>query len=329
VHRRNSSIALAALVAWAACPHVCAQQSERPRRLGLLGFSNPTSGREYLAAFSNELAKAGWIEGKNLQVVYRFADGDAGRLPALAAELVALDPDVLFSTNVAGSLALAHATSRIPVVMTGNSDPVAVGLVKSLARPGRNVTGMATGTGLEIGGKRLEYLKAWVPRLSRVALVYNPEEPSGRVGLVALQDYGKRLGVLIDPLIVRNTSELRVAMAALSRDRPDAVFLFNTSVNYTNRQLICAEALRMHLPTMAEFSQYPESGCLLSYAYSPEEFMQGSVEILNQILHGARPADIPVRQPTRLELVANLRTATAIGLAVSQSLRLTADRVIE
>jgi putative ABC transport system substrate-binding protein len=292
-------------------------------------MSNPVVGREILALFTDELAKVGWVDGRNLQLIYRFADGDASRLPALAAELVSLAPDVLCALNPPASMALARATSRIPVVMNGPLDPVAMGLVKSLARPGGNVTGVASGVGPETYGKRLEILTGLVPRLARITLIYNPEEPTGPVTRAGLEDFAKRFGARLDLLVAKNLGEVRSAMAALSKDRPDAVYLSTTAAVYTNRELICAELVRMHLPSITENFQYPDSGCLASYAYSLREGMQGTAQIVDQILRGADPAGIPVRQATRLELVINARTAASLGLAIPPNLRVMAERVIE
>jgi putative ABC transport system substrate-binding protein len=300
------------------------------RRIGVLGFSNPVSARAYFAKFAEELANLGWIEGQNLQLIYRYADGDAARLPALAAELVALEPDVLFATSPAGSLALAHATSRIPIVAS-STEPVAMGLVKSLAHPGGNVTGTASfglGPG-SILSKRLEILKGWLPRMSRVALIYNPVEMYAGLGLGGFQDYANRLGARIEPLVARNPVEIRAALDALSRDRPDALYLVGDAANFANRELICTEAARMHLPTMTDVAEFADAGCLAGYSYSTEELMRDSVQILDQILRGASPADIPVRQANRLELVINSRTAASIGLPIPPSVRLIATRVIE
>jgi putative ABC transport system substrate-binding protein len=329
MNRRRSAIAMLALAALAKPTLAEAQPSARPRRIGVLAYSNPVAGRAYFAVFTDELAKVGWIDGQNVQLIYRFADGDASRLPALAAELVSLEPDVLFSTNASGSVALAHATSRIPVVFSGFLDPVAAGVVKSLVRPGGNVTGMATGASADIYGKRLELLKGWLPRLSRITLIYNPGEPIGLVDSALLEDYAKRIGVRVELLIARNVSEIRAAMDTLSRDRPDAVYVLPTAAIYTNRELVCAELARLRLPAMAETYQFPDSGCLASYAFSVEELLQGAGQILDQILRGADPADIPVRQVTRLELVINARTAASLGLTIPPKLRVMADRVIE
>jgi putative ABC transport system substrate-binding protein len=329
MNRRRSAIAMLAFAALATWPLAEAQPSTRPHRIGVLGISNLGASRAFLAVFTDELTKLGWIDGQNVQLIYRFADGDASRLPALAAELVSLGPDVLCSFSPAATAALARATSRIPVVMDGPADPVAMGLVKSLAHPGGNVTGTATAAGPEIYGKRLEVLTELVPGLARIALIYDPGEANGPVGRAALEDSAKRLGLRLDLLVAEDVSELRSAMDTLSRDRPGAVYLLHTAAAYTDRELVCARLARMRLPSMTDFYQYVESGCLASYSYVLEDAMRGTAQVLDQILRGANPADIPVRQVTRLELVINARTAASLGLAIPPKLRVMADRVIE
>jgi putative ABC transport system substrate-binding protein len=328
--RRRSAIAMLALAALASSTRAEAQPSARPRRIGVLGMSNPVAGRAYLAAFTDELAKLGWVEGQNLQVTYRYAGGDAARLQPLAAELAALELDVLFSTNNQGSLALARATSRIPVVMTGPDDPVAAGLVRSLAHPGGNVTGTTSGT-VEgaLTGKRLEILKELLPRASRLALIYNAAESFDASAVAAFTERARQFRMRVEPLSARDLSEIRGALDALSRNPPDAVYVYTNAPNYTNREVICAEALRIRVPTMTNFSQFADSGCLASYAVSVDELVRESARFVDQILRGANPADIPVRQPTRFELVINARTAASLGLAIPPKLRVMADRVIE
>jgi putative ABC transport system substrate-binding protein len=165
--------------------------------------------------------------------------------------------------------------------------------------------------------------------MSRVALIYNPVEMYAGLGLGGFQDYANRLGARIEPLVARNPVEIRAALDALSRDRPDALYLVSDAANFANRELICTEAARMHLPTMADVAEFADAGCLAGYSYSTEELMRDSVQILDQILRGASPADIPVRQANRLELVINSRTAASIGLPIPPSVRLIATRVIE
>jgi putative ABC transport system substrate-binding protein len=330
VERRKAAIGVLAVSTLATSILALAQPSARPRRIGVLGMSNPVAGRAYLAAFTDELAKLGWVEGQNLQVTYRYAGGDAARLQPLAAELAALEPDVLFSTNNQGSLALARATSRIPVVMTGPEDPVAAGLVRSLAHPGGNVTGTASGTGSSVlTGKRLEILKELLPRTTRLAVIYNAAESDNASGIAALPERARQFRMRIEPLSARDLSEIRGAFDALSRNPPDAIYVSTNAPNYTNREVICAEALRMRVPTMTSFSQFADSGCLASYAVSIDELARESARFVDQILRGANPADIPVRQPTRFELVINARTAASLGLAIPPKLRVMADRVIE
>jgi putative ABC transport system substrate-binding protein len=327
--RRKAAITMLGLALLAASPPAASQAPARPRRLGVLAFSNPMAARVYFAAFADELAKLGWHEGQNLQSTIRYADGDVERLPALAAELVALEPDVLFSANIEGSVALARATSRIPVVMTGPPDPVAMGLVRSLARPGGNVTGTATAAGEHLQGKRLEILKEWLPRLSRLAVIYNPRNIIDLEATAALQGYAKRFGLRVDPLSVGNLSEFRSAIDVLSANPPDAIYVPSGAFNYTNRDMICAEALRMRVPTLAGASQWVDSGCLFSYSNSSDDAVREAARFVDQILRGANPAEVPVRQPMHFELVINARTAASIGLVIPSKLRLTADRVIE
>jgi putative ABC transport system substrate-binding protein len=327
--RRRSLIAMLALVALARSTLAEAQPSARPRRIGVLSYSNPVAARAVYAPFTDELAKLGWVEGQNLQSTYRYADGDAARLPALAAELVALEPDVLFSATAPASLALARATSRIPIVMSGANDPVALGLVTSLARPGANVTGTAIAVGRDIQGKRLEMLKQWLPRFSRLTVIHNPREADDAVGLATLPDYANRFGLRIDSLSVGNLLELRGAIDTLRKDPPDAVYLNGSAFNFTNRGMICAELLRVRVPTMGGDAAYAGSGCLASYSYSFDEIGRENARFVNQILRGANPAGMPVRQPTRFEFVINARTAASLGLAIPPNLRVIADRVIE
>jgi putative ABC transport system substrate-binding protein len=329
--RRRSAIAMLAFAVLATSTLAEAQPSaRRPRRLGVLGMSNPVAGGPFQALFADELAKLGWVEGQNLQSIYRYADGDAARMPALAAELVALEPDVLFATNLQASLVLAHATSRIPVVMTGPDDPIAFGLVKSIAHPGGNVTGTASGTAWSaLSGKRLEILKELLPRSSRLAVIYDAAETGNARSIVAMSDRASQFGMRIEPLSARDLSEIRGALDVLSRNPPDAIYVFNNAPNFTNKEVICMEALRMRVPTMTNVSSYADSGCLASYAYSIDELALESARFVDQILRGAKPADIPVRQPTRFEFVINARTAASLGLTIPPKLRVMADRVIE
>jgi putative ABC transport system substrate-binding protein len=327
--RRKAAITMLGFATCAASTRADAQPAARPRRVGVLSFSNPVVARAVYAPFTDELVKLGWVEGQNLQMTYRYAGGDVARLPALAAELVAVEPDVLFSTTAPGSLALARATSRIPIVMSGAPDPVALGLVKSLPRPGGNVTGTASSPGQPLHGKRLEILKEWLPRLARVAVIFNLRDSFDLDSLAALQGDAGRIGLRVDALSVGNLSEFRSAIDALRRDPPDAIYVLGGAFNYTNRDMICTEALRMRVPTMATATQFADSGCLPDYGSSLDELERENARFVDQILRGANPADMPVRQPTRFELDINARTAASLGLAIPPKLRVMADRVIE
>jgi putative ABC transport system substrate-binding protein len=213
--------------------------------------------------------------------------------------------------------------------MTGPPDPVAMGLVKSLARPGGNVTGTASAAGEYLHGKRLEILKEWLPHLSRLAVIYNPRDIYESEGFAALQGYANRFGLRVDSLSVGSLSDIRGAIDTLSAHPPDAIYVLSGAANCTNRDMICTEALRIRVPTMAAFSQFVDSGCLSSYGNSFDDVARESARFVDQILRGANPGDMPVHQPTHFELVINARTATSIGLAIPPKLRVIAERVIE
>ena len=210
----------------------------------------------------------------------------------------------------------------------GGLDPVALGLLKDMKHPGGNVTGIAN-WGPGIWGKRLELLRQWLPRILRVAAIYNPDEPNALDAFTAVRDYANRLGIQIEPLAARNPAEIRAAMALLGNNRPDALLILYDAANLVSRELICKEAIRMRLPTMADVSQYTSFGCLAAYGTAAFEAAREGARILSDILHGASPADIPMRQPTRSEFIINARTAAEIGLDIPPSVRLLADRVIE
>ena len=329
MNKRLAIAALLGLAVLAASPPALGQSPAAPKRIGILGFSNPVAAKAFLDAFAGELGRLGWIEGRNLQTTYRFAEGDASRLDALAAELVSLKLDVIYAPTPGAALALHRATATIPIVMLGPNDPVALGLVKSLAHPGGNITGTSGSVGNEIYGKRVEILKDWLPQLSRLAVIYNPTELGSPEALVALQEYSSRLGVKVEAFAARDAAEIDAALNAMSRRRPDAVFVFNSAPNYTHRNTLCASLVRMRLPSHGGTTQYADAGCLLVYGSNAEGLAREGAGFVDQILRGANPADLPVRQPSTFELVINAPTAKALGLTVPKLLTLRADRIIE
>lgn len=300
-----------------------------PKRIGFLAFSNPVAGKAVIDAFADELRRLGWIEGRNLQTTYRYAEGDASRLDALAADLVSLKLDVLYAGNQSGAEALHRATTTIPVVITGVVDPVGRGFVRSLAHPGGNITGIASAAGNEIYAKRVEILKDWLPQLSLLGLIYNPTEPNGPEALVGLQEYGSRLGFKVEAFAVSDAAGIDAALSAMSRHRPDAVYLVNSAANYTYRSTFCAGLARLRLPSIGPSSQHVEAGCLLSYGVVVEGQQREGAGFVAKILSGAKPADLPMQQPTTFELAINARTAKALGLTMPRQLTIRADRIIE
>ena len=329
MNRRATIAALLALGASATALGVRAQSSERPRRIGILGFANPVAGKAYLDAFADELAKLGWVEGRNIVTTYVYAQGDVGRMDALAAELLALKPDLIFTTNDPGALALKRATSTVPIVFASISDPVALGLVKSLRHPGGNLTGQASAQTLETIGKRLQLLKEWFPRLSRISIMFSQDDRDNTFWLGEFRRYAAKLGMQAVELNVRDVQDIDVAFGKLQRDGVGALYVFSNALTYTHRETIFGHALAARVPTISSTTNFADAGGLIAYGSRPEDLARGGAWYVDRILRGAKPADLPVQQPTRYELVINAKTAKALGLTIPQSLLIQADRVIE
>ena len=327
VNRRSAVAAILALIC--SPTTIRAQTKSKPRFVGILGFSNPTAAKSFMAKLFDELVKRGWVEGRNVVFTFLYADGDVRRMDTLAAELVALKPDVIYTTNVPGVRALQRATRDIPIVFGGVGDPVGIGLVKSLRQPGGNVTGFAGGTGDELIGKRLQLLKEWFPHMTRLGVMFDPNDANDKKILVVFQQYGSRLGVQIVELSVRNASDIETVFRDFERERPDAVYVFTGAPMYVNRELIASRAIAARLPTMCAFTQLVEAGLLSTYSMQANEIARQGAKYIDQILRGAKPADLPIEQPTKFELVVNMKTARAIGITVPPSILLRADRVIE
>jgi len=329
VDRRNVNTLVLALCTLVAPTNALPQGPSTPRRLGALIASNPAVSERHSALLDSELRRLGWVEGRNLSSVYRFAAGDVSRFDALAAELVALKPDVLFSWGTPGTVALQRATQTIPIVMAGPADPVALGLVKSLARPGGNLTGITIDGGLEVEAKRLQLLKELVPGMSRVTLIYNPADPGAPLRFAGVRDAARVMNVQVESLVVRDSDDIEPMLSELSRRKPDAVYVFATTAITANREAVCAGLAKLRLPSSAALPPFVNAGCLMTYSSSDGEIAHQVATYIDQILRGANPADLPVRQPSRYELVLNAQTAKAIGLTISSKFKVRADRVIE
>jgi putative ABC transport system substrate-binding protein len=304
-----------------------AQQAGKVPRIGFLFFGSPGPSRE-LDAFRQGLRELGYTEGQNIAIEVRFASGRVERLPELATELARLNPDLLVTPGTPASLAAKQATSTIPIVFAGVADAVGAGLVANFARPGGNITGL-TGISAELGGKRLELLKQVAPKASRVAVLYNPADRSNVLVLKELQESAPALRLTLQPLGVRGPGEFEGAFVAMSRKRAHALFGAAGILTTEHRKTIVDLAAKSRIPAMWGERQFVDAGGLMSYAVNFYDQVRRAATYVDKILKGAKPGDLPVEQPTKFELVINLKTAKALGLTIPQSLLQRADEVIQ
>ena len=298
-----------------------------------IGFLAPTSLSDprvprYLQAFRQGLRELGYIEGQSIAIEFRWAELQYDRLPGLAAELVRLKVNVIVAAGPPAIQAAKQATETIPIVMAAVADAVAAGFVASLARPGGNITGLSL-MHSELVGKQLELLKEVLPKVSRVALLGNPANPNYAPLLRHAQDAARVLGVRLQPLEARNSSEIDSALAAITRERTGALIVLADTVLLDHRTRIADYAIRRRLATVFGFSEFAEVGGLLAYGPSLSDGFRRTATYVDKILKGAKPADLPIGQPTKFELVINLKTAKALGLTIPPSLLLRADQIIE
>ena len=321
---------LLGLLAFAVAPLAAeAQQAGKGYRIGYLSTPTRESVEHGLAAFLRTLRGLGWIEGQNLIIEYRWAEGNVERLPALAAELVRGKVDVIVAPAGSAALAAKNATSTIPIVMIFASDPVETGLVASLRRPGGNITGTTFTPGPEIFGKQLQILKEAVPNASRVAILSNPADPSFALQVRQVEATARSLGIRLQHVEARGREEFDSAFAAMARDRADALLVTGTSTFLAHRTRLAELAVKGRLPTMHSFRESVEAGGLMAYAVNMADFVGRSAVYVDKILKGAKPADLPIEQPTKFELIINLKAAKALGITVPQALVLRADEVIQ
>ena len=305
-----------------------AQQAGVPR-VGYLGNSSPSLEVDLLDAFREGLREFGYTEGQNIIIEYRWAEGKYDRFPDLLADLVRLKVDAIVTAGTPGALAAKRATKTIPVVMAVAGDAVGTGLVASLARPGGNVTGSTTIV-QELEGKRLELLKEVVPKLSRVAFLSNPTNPLSPIILKQTQLAAPTLHLRLEPIVeVKGVSELERAFATISKARPDALIMVADRFLLAERTRIVKFVEKHRLPTMYPYSEMVKDGGLMSYSPSYPDSFRRAAKYIDKILKGAKPADLPVEQPTKFELVINLKTAKALGLTIPPSVVGRADQVIE
>ncbi len=309
-----------------------AQQPKKIFRIGYLSSGNPTSDSARVEGIRLALRELGYIEGQNLAMEYRFAEGRPNRESGLAAELVRLKVDIIVvSTGDVTIRAAKNATKTIPIVMLGaGTDPVEAGFVESLARPGGNVTGL-TLLNRELGGKRLELLKEAVPKLSRVAVLYDPANPQSlREVKELLPADARALKLTIQPWEIRAVDDFEKIFAALNKQRPDGLYALTAGgVMRPNRKRIADFALKSRLPSMYSSRETVEVGGLMSYGADLADRYRRVAYYVDKILKGAKPADLPVEQPTKFELLINLKTAKQIGLTIPQKVLARADKVIK
>ena len=306
------------------------QQGATIPRIGFLSSSSSSDPRtpRHLGAFREGLRELGYVEGQNIAIEFRWAEGKYDRLPGLAAELVSLKVDIIVATALPAIQAAKQATATIPIVMTTSLDPVATGFVANLARPGGNITGLSA-MAPDLVGKQLELLKEVVPKVSRVALLGNPANPGTAPMVRRAQDAARELGIRLQPLDARSPGEIDSAFAAMTRERAGALLVLLDVMFADHRARIADLAAKHRLPAMYGLQEFAEVGGLMVYGSSFVDRFRRAAIFVDKILKGAKPAALPIEQPTRFELAINLRTAKALGLTIPQPLLLRADQVIQ
>ena len=313
-----------------------AQESGKVYKIGWLasfplevqGKTRPGSAVAW-RAFTDGLRDLGWVENQNFIFVYRYSEGRPERYPRLAAELVALKPDILSTGQ--GELAiraLKGATAAIPIVMPVSADPVASGLVASLARPAGNVTGLSI-LAPAVGAKRLQLRKEVVPNASRVAVLWNAGDPSKDLALKETEAAARSLATILEPAGVRGSAKLDKAFAAILRARPNALVVFSHPLTLSHLRQIVDFVTTNRLPMISEIKEFADAGALMTYGASLPDLFRRAALYVDKILKGTKPGDLPVEQPTKFELVINLKTAKALGLTMPQSLLVRADEIIQ
>jgi len=298
-----------------------AQRATKPYRVGVLAGANDQNLQQSLRAL-------GYVEGRDIIFEVRDAEGRVERLDDLALDLVRLKVDVIVAPNPASVLSVKRATATIPIVMMNTPDPVQLGFVASLARPGGNITGVTTLT-VDLSLKQLELLKEAIPRVSRVALLWNPDNPWHPIAVKQLQASGKALGLELEVLKVRTPDAFESAFKTMANTRAQAVLVLADPMTYAYRSRLADLAIAHRLPMMGGLREYAIAGSLMSYWADRGDLYRRVASYVDRILKGANPGDLPIEQPTKFEFVVNLKTARILGIAIPQSVLLRADQVIE
>jgi putative ABC transport system substrate-binding protein len=308
-----------------------AARAQQPAKIPAIGLVSPFSRSDTTAwhrAFLQGLRDLGWVEGRSISIEYRYADGNNDRLPELIADFVRRKVDVIVTAVTNDALAAKDATREIPIVMAAAGDPVGTGIVGSLAHPGGNITGLSQ-MNPDLVGKRLELIKEIVPNPSPMAVLWNPDDPISRLTWNETQLPARKLGIEIHSLEVRDSATLDRALAEAAKARAGAIAIMPNPVFVTNLKRIAEFAAQNRLPSMFHLREFADAGGLLSYGVDRSDLFRRAATYVDKILRGAKPADLPIEQPTKFELVINLKTAKALGLAVPDKLVALADEVIE
>jgi len=307
-------------------------EAQQPKKVPRIGYVSATGDANnpgpQIEAFRQGLRDLGYFEGNNINVEYRYVEGKRDRISSLVAELVQLKVDVLV-VGTTGLRAAKPATKTIPIVMVVNADPVATGIVESLARPGGNITGFTT-LARDLGGKRLELLREVAPRIGRVGVLWDAESPSSPIGLKEYESAARALKISLQSLEVRGSNpDFEGAFQAATKGRVNALITIRSAVLNRYPKQVRELAAKSRMPSMCETVGWVEDGCLMSYAATEADQWRRAATYVDKILKGAKPADLPVEQPTKFELVINLKAAKQIGLTISQSVLYRADKVIK
>jgi putative ABC transport system substrate-binding protein len=326
MRRRDFIVVASAAAAWPIAAR--GQQPERMRRVGVLLAGTPTSFAPRANAFVQGLRDLGYVEGKTVTFEWKWGEDRTERLPQLAEELVRLEVDAIVTGGTPAAKALKNATQTVPIVMAIIGDPVAVGLVQSLARPGGNATGFSI-VAPDLSGKRLQLLKELLPGVSSVAVISTVTNPQAPIELKETQAAAKTMDIVLHSIQVSDEISVESAFDAIKQSQAQAVIVLTDAILYSQRNKIASLAAANRLPGMYHARGFVEAGGLISYAPSDTDLFRRAATYVDKILKGANPGDLPIEQPTKFELVINLKTAKALGLSIPQSLLATADEVIE
>ena len=304
-----------------------AQQGKVPR-IGWLGGPTRETAQPFIRPFLQGLRDLGWVEGQNIIIEWRFAGGRAERLPGLAAELVRLRVDLIVVPSTPTAVAAKNATTTIPLVSVGGNDPVALGFVASLARPGGNFTGLTGSLGPEIAGKQFSLLKETVPKVARVSVLWNPGTPGNALAFREAETAARALGVELQPLEARRPSDFDSAFAGTSAKRVGALLTLGDVMFLTHRKRLAELAAKTRLPALYGQREFVDDGGLMSYGAKLIDNFHRAATYVDKILKGAKPADLPIERPTRFELIINSKTAQALGLTIPRPVLARADEII-